>query len=226
MCIRASVCQHFFMLSVCVSVFICGFCVSLPQFYLSLAAGDPESSEHMIRGWWVMVGDLLKLFGGWWSEVSAAHLPLSFPALSHPVIRVTVRSCLAPIGHANNSFNNPDSCNISLLFGSPCHAKNPEMEKQLHRCWNEPPSMWWICVFVWQTDHDVNSTLCFSLDLFVRVRSIHMCARVNHWTAMLASAWLSLLTRPLCSFMCLHVFLRNGWTERLHANLLRFVMCC
>lgn len=115
--------------------------MATPQFYVPHVAKEPESSQHTegirgwlaVGGWMVIVGDLLKLFAGWWSEVSAAHRPSFLPQPSaHPVIRVTVRSCLAPIGHANNSFNNPGSSNISLLFGSPCHAKNPVMENHLH----------------------------------------------------------------------------------------------
>lgn len=129
-CICFPICLH-----VCVYVWLC---MSIPQFYLSHAAEDPESYEHMQGrgvvggGWMLVVGNPMGLFGRWWSEVSAAHLPLLFPVLSHPVIRVTVRSCLAPIGRANNSFNNPGPCNISLLFGPRCHAKSPAMEKLLH----------------------------------------------------------------------------------------------
>ncbi len=145
-CMKLSV---FVLLSVSMSVYL-WLCMSIPQFYSSHAAEDPESYEH-IEGWWfgwwwmdVSGGestDPLRLFGWWWSEVFNSPPPPLIPLLSHPVIRVTVRSRLAPIGRANNSFNNPGPCNISLLFGPRCHAKRPEMEKHLH-CFEDEMTGW------------------------------------------------------------------------------------
>lgn len=114
--------------------------------FVSCRRGSTEFRSHGGMGGGLLGG------GWWWMDVSGGesagaarsmmvrgfsrppHLPTPhFPVSRHSVIRVTVRSCLAPIGHANNSFNNPGPCYISLLFGPRCHAKSPAMEKQLHR---------------------------------------------------------------------------------------------
>ena len=140
-CTCFPICLH-----VCVAL-----CVSATVLFVSCSRGLTELCGVDAGGWMLVVWNPLGLFGRWWSEVWAAHLPL-LAALSHPVIRVTVRSCLAPIGRANNSFNNPGPCNISLLFGPRCHAKSPVMEKQLH-CRKDGMTGWTlsgnvcVCVF-------------------------------------------------------------------------------
>lgn len=160
--------------------------VNTAVLFLSCSRGSRELWAHWGKrvvggGWMSVVG----LFGRWWSEVSASPLP-PFPALSHPVIRVTVRSSLAPIGHANNSFNNPGPCHILLLLWPRCHAKSPAMEKRLH-CREDGMTGWtlsgYVCVMyqcccIWQTEHSINYTLHFSLGLFVSFLCVHVCSLV------------------------------------------------
>lgn len=127
----------FVFLSVSMSVCICGFVCQYHSFICLMQ----QRIQRVMRTWrdkgWLVV-DGCQWQGIHWGclvdDGQRFQQPTSplFLALSHPVIRVTVRSCLAPIGRANNSFNNPGPCNISLLFGPRCHAKNPAMEKQLH----------------------------------------------------------------------------------------------
>lgn len=194
-----------------VSIYLCLYlfsylppclCVSV-AFYVNttvlfVSAEDPESYEHM-EGWGWLVVDGCQWWGIHWGclvdDGQRFRQPTSplFPALSHPVIRVTVRSCLAPIGHANNSFNNPGPCNISLLFGPRCHAKSPAMEKQLH-CRKDGMTGWTlsgyvcVCFCIWQTDHSINSSLRFSSDLFVLVRPFYMCVPLHKCMSVLTQS--------------------------------------
>lgn len=90
------------------------------------------------------------------------------------------------------------------------------------------------CFCIWQTYHSINSTLRFSLDLFVLVCPVNMrvlCLHVyvpSH-RCMSVSTQLGRLRVHLCA--CLHAHLLlclclcNRLTQWLHVNLLLCVMC-
>lgn len=236
-CLYMHICAYIYylcisvFLSVSMSVCICGFECQYHSFIclMLLRIQRVMSTWRDKASWWWMDVSGRESTGAVWSEVSAAHHPPFFPVLSHPVIRVTVRTCLAPIGHANNSFNNPGPCNISLLFVPQCHAKSPAMEKQLH-CRKDGMTGWtlsgYVCVCVCpcfcirQTDHKFYPA--FELRFVCPCESF-LCVHV--W---LRVCFNSVVSVDLRSCLCAHLFL---WlclcyrlTHRLHVNLLLCVM--